>query len=229
MSGDRVRDGNFDIAAIIMFLADFEEALSERIKVYERRLENAEEEAPRGQTDGHCRLAIGATERTNRRRDAVARRLNHLSDAQIKVLLERRKRDERDGVPRNIEDDLHDLGMLEPDHAFLVGQQKGVKEEDEPLAFREAFLALLDTDIPLSRPTRQSIKRELMNKWWPDKIGENRRHRRIRTELIRVMFELAKAVMPLAEAEAGVAKLCGRNSGKALRKALQPNRLNRRG
>lgn len=201
MNRKRARNGK--INALRERLRDTEEALSGRIKDYERRLDNAEIEAQQ-------------------------ERLNHLSDAEIKALLERRERDEREGVPRTHLDDLRDLGVLEPDLCFLAKHVEGVPEGEQGLARLGAFVALLDTDIPLSRSTRAFLKWQLMSKFWPNKKREKRENSRIRAELMRADLEAAKAKKPVTEAKAEVAKRWGRNSGEALRKALQPNRLNRR-
>jgi hypothetical protein len=191
------------IKVLLEDLDNAEETLSERIKDYEKRLDDAEAKARQ-------------------------ERLEHLSDAEIKVLLECRERDEREGVPRTHLDDLRDLGLLEPDHFFLLNQVEGVPEGEQRLARREAFIALLDTNIPLSPSTRRFLKWELTSKWWPNKRREKRESYRIRAEMMRAELEAAKAEKPAAEAKAEVAKRWGRNSGEALRKALQPNRLNRR-
>jgi hypothetical protein len=184
-------------------LRETEAVLSGRLRDYERRLDNAEFEA-------HLE------------------RLNHLSDAQIEVLVGRRERDKHDGVPRTHLDDLRDVGVLEPDIYFLLKQVESVNEEEQPLARRWAIIDLLDTDIPLSPPIRRLLKWELGNKWWPNKKREKRENSRIMVEMMRADLELAKAEKPVAEAKAEVAKRWGRNSVEALRKALQPNRLNRR-
>ena len=146
-----------------------EEARSERVKDYERRLNDAEAEA---------RLE----------------RLEHLSDADIKALLERQERDEREGVTRTWLDDLRDLGVVEPDVYFMLKRVEGFHDlQKQQLARRDAVVALLDTDIPLSRRTRQFLKGELISKWWPNKQRQKRENRRSTAEIIRAELKAAIA------------------------------------
>ena len=79
------------------------------MKDYERRLNDAEAEA---------RLE----------------RLEHLSDADIKALLERQERDEREGVTRTWLDDLRDLGVVEPDVYFMLKRVEGFLRSAEAAA-----------------------------------------------------------------------------------------------
>jgi hypothetical protein len=199
------------IKALLESLSDAEEALSERVKDYERRLNDAEAEA---------RLE----------------RLEHLSDADIKALLERQERDEREGVTRTWLDDLRDLGVVEPDVYFMLKRVEGFHDlQKQQLARRDAVVALLDTDIPLSRRTRQFLKGELISKWWPNKQREKRENRRSTAEIIRAELKAAIAEKrrqgverPAEEAKKEIARRWGRQSGPALSKALEPSRLNRR-
>jgi hypothetical protein len=162
-----------------------------------------------------------------------------LSDAEIEAILERRDRDERGEPPPPPEllvdlDDLRDLGELEPDQHFLLTRVQGIRDPEEAeRAWYQAIDDLLDTDIPLSSRTRQLLKLSRLRH--PDPQAEKRQRRLMEAKVMGADLDLAIALKrrqgisrAVAEAKAEVAKHWGRNSGEALDKALQPNRLNRR-
>jgi hypothetical protein len=156
-----------------------------------------------------------------------------LSDATIEVILERRDRDERGEPPP---EPLFYFNEA-PDWDFLMTRIEGVLAPEEfDGALYKAFEDLLDTDIPLSsRTTRELLKGLLRGLHSPDPQAEEHRRALMKAEVMGADLDVAIALKrrqgvrrPVNEAKDEVAKHWGHNSGDALRKALQPNRVNRR-
>jgi hypothetical protein len=109
-------------------------------------------------------------------------------------------------------------------------------------AFRRAMINMLRNDggrppinMPLSQHMRDQMAAELEQLWWPDREAEKRRRRLIETEVRRTMLEKAEAhnrergvPRPRSTAKEEMARFFGYSSGEAMRKDLQPNRVNRR-
>jgi hypothetical protein len=140
------------------------------------------------------------------------------------IILDETALDElRDGLPR--------------DQSFLlecVRANKGKKD-----VYRRAFLELLRNwqrlGIPLSQGTLDEAASELERLWWPDPEAEKCRRRqedakvlRARLALTELSFREAGIRRPRSVAKDALARDSGHNSGEALRKALQPNRVTRR-
>jgi hypothetical protein len=156
-----------------------------------------------------------------------------LSDATIEVILERRDRDERGEPPP---EPLYYFKQ-EPDMEFLLTRIQGVLAPEEfDRVLYKAIDDLLDTDIPLSSRTIRQLLRVVLGRLHsPDPKAEEHRRALIKAEVIGGDLDVAIALKrrqgvrrPVYEAKAEVAKHWGHNSGEALRKALQPNRVNRR-
>jgi hypothetical protein len=105
--------------------------------------------------------------------------------------------------------------------------------------FRRAMLDMLRNGVPIYMPISQYMRDkmadELEQLWWPNPKAVKRRRRLLEAEAKRWVLEQAEALnrqrrvkRPRSEALDEVAKVLGHNSGKALNKALQPNRVNRR-
>jgi hypothetical protein len=140
------------------------------------------------------------------------------------IILDETALDElRDGLPR--------------DQSFLlecVRANKGKKD-----VYRRAFLELLRNwqrlGIPLSQGTLDEAASELERLWWPDPEAEKCRRRQedakvlhARLALTELALREAKHPRPRRAAKDALARDSGHNSGEALRKALQPNRVTRR-
>lgn len=167
-----------------------------------------------------------------------------LSDATLKAILERRERDERGDVPSPEEllssDDLRYL--TPPDLHFLIKRIESMPPADKrdvdkvEKVHKRAILDLLRSSIPLGRIMRDSVADELARLWWPDPEAEKRAHRQMKAYVMRADLEVAIAEnrrkgsteTPVKKAKDEVAKHWKLHSGEALRKALQPNRVNRR-
>jgi hypothetical protein len=152
------------------------------------------------------------------------------SDAAMEVMLERRDRDER-GEPSPEPLFPYNHG---PDWHFLEMRVQGIGPEEFEHAWYQAIYDLLDTDIPLSSSTRQLLKGELRRLHCPDLQAEKRQRRLMEATVMGAHLEVEIALKrregvsrPVDKAKAEVAKHWGRNSGKALDKALQPNRVYR--
>ena len=156
-----------------------------------------------------------------------------LSDATIEVILERRDRDER-GEPSP--EPLFYF-KNEPDLDFLLTRIQGILAPEEfDRALYKAFEDLLGTDIPLSSRTTRDLLRGLLGRLHsPDPEAEEHRRALMKAEVMSADLDVAIALKrrqgvgrPVKEAKDEVAKHWGHNSGDALRKALQPSRVNRR-
>ena len=130
-------------------------------------------------------------------------------------------------------DEARARGLIAPDHDFLL------KRIDEGCDWRRAFLELLRNwqrlGIPLSQGTLDEAASELERLWWPDAEAEKCRRRQEDAKVLRARLALtelalreAKHPRPRSVAKDALARDSGHNSGEALRKALQPNRVNRR-
>jgi hypothetical protein len=125
---------------------------------------------------------------------------------------------------------------LPPDQSFLLERVRANKGKD---VYRRAFLELLRNwqrlGIPLSQGTLDEAASELERLWWPDAEAEKCRRRQEDAKVLRARLALtelalreAKHPRPRSVAKDALARDSGHNSGEALRKALQPNRVNRR-
>jgi hypothetical protein len=134
------------------------------------------------------------------------------------------------------DDDLLALGLITPADHFLakrfMGCQDAEKLED---THRHALVDLLRSDVPLDRRTRNWIAGELERLSWPNPEAEKRARRQAKAYVIRKDLDAAIAenkqagvVRPVKAAKDKVAVHWGHQSGDALRKELQPNRVNRR-
>jgi hypothetical protein len=132
-------------------------------------------------------------------------------------------------------DAVLNIGQITPDLHFLLKRVALRKDADKTETFRRAILELLRNweclGIPVSQKTFNWVASELERLWWPDRQAEKQR----RVEELRIRVDMAEAVhrhegikRPRHAAYAMVAKAYGHNSGGALRKALQPNRVNRK-
>ena len=132
-----------------------------------------------------------------------------------------------------------DRGLLAPDTHFLLKSIAGCDSDKVKDVWRRAFLDLLRNHqrlgIPLSQEMLNRAADELEWFYWPDPKAEKCRRRLADAELLRnvvAMFEakyrreVVKA--PRSRALDEMAKHFGHASGKALRKHLQANRVNRR-
>ena len=157
------------------------------------------------------------------------------TDAEFKAGLERADR------PWHVTlDELRDRGLLAPDRHFLFKRVAGCDADKVNDTARRALLDLLRNHlrlgIPLSQETLDETARELERLWWPaDPKAEKCRRRQEKAELLRNVLEISEAKYrqegvkrPRSTAKKQIAKHFGHNSGEALRKALQPNRVNRR-
>jgi hypothetical protein len=166
-----------------------------------------------------------------------------LSDAQIAAILKRREQDERGEVPAPETltdfDGLLKLGLIDPDLHFLIRRVGGCKDPDKLKdAVRCALVELLCEHrqcpgIPLSPQVLDLIADELERGSDPE--AEKRRSRLTKAEWMRADLEATEAMHrqrgvphPRGKAKGEVASRFGHNSGKALNKALQPNRVNRK-
>jgi hypothetical protein len=105
--------------------------------------------------------------------------------------------------------------------------------------FRRAMLDLLRNGVPIYMPVSQYMRDkmadELEQLWWPDPKAVKRRRRLLDAEVRRTMLEFAEAhnrqngvERPRSAAKEEMARFFGYSSGEALRKDLQPHRVNRR-
>jgi hypothetical protein len=174
-----------------------------------------------------------------------------LSDATIEVILGRGDRDEHGEPPpeplfyfKEAPDWDFLMSRLDADAAGpqVPEQEAGSRiqgvlaPEEFDRALYKAFEDLLDTGIPLSsRTTRELLKGLLGRLHSPDPQAEEHRRALMKAEVMGADLDVAIALKrrqgvrrPVKEAKDEVAKHWGHNSGEALRKALQPSRVNRR-
>ncbi|MGZ5915077.1 MAG: hypothetical protein ACXWJU_07095 [Hyphomicrobium sp.] len=122
---------------------------------------------------------------------------------------------------------------------FIDGCAKDAWESgrDPEEAFRGAVMLLLSNGYQPSKGLRTLITWELSLTWWPDGKARRRAQSEMRVEAERLDLEQTIArkrseglgdKVAVAQARKEVASRWGRNSAGALRKALQPNRMNRR-
>jgi hypothetical protein len=72
---------------------------------------------------------------------------------------------------------------LFPDWGFIYRRIKGVSERRLEDAYHEAIIALLRSDVPLSRHTRTMLSNELVSLWWPTISARHRRKNNPRPQL----------------------------------------------
>jgi hypothetical protein len=127
---------------------------------------------------------------------------------------------------------------LPPDRRFLLERVRSDANKGKDV-YRRAFLELLRNwqhlGIPLSQGTLDEAASELERLWWPDPEAEKCRRRQEDAKVLRARLALtelalreAKHPRPRSVAKDALARDSDHNSGEALRKALQPNRVNRR-
>jgi hypothetical protein len=115
-----------------------------------------------------------------------------------------------------------------------AGRDYANKRQD---AFRQAIIDLLRNSVPInmlvSQYMREQAAAELERLWRPE--VEKLRSRLRKAEERRWMLEKAEALnrqegveRPRSAAKKEMARFFGYSSGEALRKDLQPNRVNRR-
>jgi hypothetical protein len=134
-------------------------------------------------------------------------------------------------------DEMRD--RLPPDQSFLLERVRGDANKGKDV-YRRAFLELLRDwqrlGIPLSQGTLDEAASELERLWWPpDPEAEKCRRRQENAKVLRWRLALTEAALreakhprPRSVAKDALARDSGHNSGEALRKALQPTRVNRR-
>jgi hypothetical protein len=124
------------------------------------------------------------------------------TDAEFKAGLERADR------PWHVTlDELRDRGLLAPDRHFLFKRVAGCDADKVNDTARRALLDLLRNHLRLGIPLSQ-LRNVL--------------------EISETKYRQEGVKRPRGTAKKQIAKHFGHNSGEALRKALQPNRVNRR-
>jgi hypothetical protein len=132
----------------------------------------------------------------------------------------------------------HDEVDTVDDDYFLV-RNFGGKDYDVGDDYRRVVLKLLRTwpcfGEPLARKMLNRVANELERLWWPSATAEKQRRRLWEAQLLRKLLDImteenrqAGVSAPRAAAKEELAEWVGHASAEALRKALQPNRVNRR-
>jgi hypothetical protein len=135
-----------------------------------------------------------------------------------------------------------DRGLIAPDKHFVwkrvvlcLCEDAGTKVKD---VFQRATLELLRNHqrlgIPLSQATLDDVANELERLWWPDPKAEKHWIRLMKAKNLRKLLENLETKnrrqgikRPRSAAKDEIAQEFGHSSGEALRKHLQPARVNR--
>lgn len=132
----------------------------------------------------------------------------------------------------------HDEEDRVEDDYFLIRNLRG-EDEDVGDDYRRGVLKLLRTwpcfGEPLARKMLNRVANELERLWWPSATAEKQRRRLWEAPLLRDILDImteenrqAGVSAPRTAAKEELAEWVGHASAEALRKALQPNRVNRR-
>ena len=122
-----------------------------------------------------------------------------------------------------------DPGQITPE------QRKALSDKRIDTYRRRVLKLLRNRRIPLTQHTRDWTAEQLEQLWWPDPKAEKLRCRRLTAQALRdelketeARFRQEGVKRPRGAAKEEVAREFGYPNGEALRKALQPNRVNRR-